>query len=158
MQKISCGPGGTHTRPHGEVLPHRSPRGHDTSLIQRSTLSTNQEQSTRIKGPTTTRSLARNTVSTLIPTLGPTWTKSGMNGATPRLADPPRLANPTLRPLSPPFHVSACQKRCQVPARIFLRNPAAPHGRFTNLAPTPQCHVSPPHLWLPRQPRAPLGL
>jgi hypothetical protein len=51
MQKISCGPGGTHTRAHGDVLSHKSPRGHDTSSIQRSTLLTNQEQARRSMGP-----------------------------------------------------------------------------------------------------------
>jgi hypothetical protein len=33
------------------MLAHRGPRGHDTKLIQRSTLLTNQEQARRSKGP-----------------------------------------------------------------------------------------------------------
>jgi hypothetical protein len=51
MHRTSCGPSGTHTRPRGDVLPHRGPCVHDTSSIRRSTLSTNQEQARGSKGP-----------------------------------------------------------------------------------------------------------
>jgi hypothetical protein len=41
--------------------------------------------------------------------------------------------------------VVASQRWCQVYARISARKLATPHGRFTNLAPTPLRHMSPPH-------------
>jgi hypothetical protein len=51
VHETSCGPGGTHTRPCGDILSHMRPRGHDSSPVQRSTLSTNQEQARGSKGP-----------------------------------------------------------------------------------------------------------
>jgi hypothetical protein len=43
MHKTSCGPNATHTRPLGDMLPHRSPCVHDTSSIQGNTPSTNHK-------------------------------------------------------------------------------------------------------------------
>jgi hypothetical protein len=51
MHRTSCGPSGTHSRSRGDALAHRMPCGHDTSSIQRSTPSTNQEPVHGSKGP-----------------------------------------------------------------------------------------------------------
>jgi hypothetical protein len=42
MHKTLCGPGGTHTRPCGDVLAHRMPCVHDSSSIQEKHFPTNQ--------------------------------------------------------------------------------------------------------------------
>jgi hypothetical protein len=81
--------------------------------------------------------------------LAVTWTKTGANRAAWGSTDPPVRPNPS-------WGLSRCpsrcrllvtsQRQCQVRARISARKPVAPyHGRFTNLAPTPLRHVSPPH-------------
>jgi hypothetical protein len=76
---------------------HRRPRGHDTSLIQRSTHSTNQEQAHGSKGPQP-QDNGLETMQTLHTHLGAhlavTWTKTDMIGVTPGSADPLGRPNP----------------------------------------------------------------
>jgi hypothetical protein len=112
MHKASCGPGGTHTRPRGDVLPHRRPRGHDTSPIQRSTLSTNQEQARRCKGPQP----RDNGLETMQTPPYPPWDPLGSHldenqrdRGHPRIGRSPRSSAPILRPFAPPFHASSCR-------------------------------------------------
>jgi hypothetical protein len=89
MHKTSCGPSGTHTRLCGDMLAHRRPHVHDTSLIQGNTPSNNQKPVHGSKGP--------------LPDLGThlavTQTKGDTIGADPGSADP------TLRRFAPIFHV-----------------------------------------------------
>jgi hypothetical protein len=51
MHKTSCGPGGTHTRLCGDVLPNRRLRVYDITSIKGNTPSTNQELVHGSKGP-----------------------------------------------------------------------------------------------------------
>jgi hypothetical protein len=111
MHKISCGPEGTHIRPHGDVLPHMSPCVHHTLSIQRNTLSTNQEQAHGSKGPQP----RDNYLETPQAPPYPPWDPPGSHmderrreQSHPGIGRPHRLSDPTLRPLVPPFHVSAC--------------------------------------------------
>jgi hypothetical protein len=111
VHKTSCGPGGTHTRPRSEVLPQRRPRGHDTPPIQGSTLSTNQDQACRSKGPQP----HDNRLETMQIPPYPPWDPHGSHKdenrgdrGHPGIGRSPRSAEPILRPLMLPFHVSSC--------------------------------------------------
>jgi hypothetical protein len=106
MDRISSGPGGTHTR-----LPHRSPCVHDTSLIYGNTPWTNQELVHRSKGPL---SHGNGLKTPHTPPYLP-WDPQGSHlderrhqRSYPGISGPHRSTDPTLQPLVPPFHVSAC--------------------------------------------------
>jgi hypothetical protein len=106
MHKISCGPGGTHTRPHGDVLPHKSPHVHDTSSIQGNTQSTNQEPVHGSKGPLP-HGNGLKTLQTPPYPPGSHQDERQRKRSWPRISRPHRLSHPTLRRFTPIFHVSS---------------------------------------------------
>jgi hypothetical protein len=162
MHKTSCGPGGTHTRPRGDVLPHRRLRGHDTSLIQRITLSTKKEQARGSKGPQPRDNGLETTQTPPYPPWDPPGSHldenqrdRGHHG----IGRPPR-AEPTLRPLAPPFHVSSCHDKPKaVPGVCPNIHPEACSSfswKIHQLGPhssVPRVTTSLVLLWRPRQPR-----
>jgi hypothetical protein len=163
MHKTSCGPSGTHTRPHGDVLPHRRPRGHDTSPIKRSILSTNQEQAHGSKGPQP----RDNGLETKQTPPYPPWDPPGSHldenrhdRGHPEISWSPRSVEPTPRPLALPFHVLSCRGEPKVvPSvcpNIRLEACSSFSWKIHQLGP----HSSAPHVtsslvlwWCPRQPR-----
>jgi hypothetical protein len=110
MHKTSCGPGGTYSRPRGDVLPHRSPCVHDTSFIQGNTLSTNQKPVRGSKGPLPHRNgLKTPHTSPYIPWDPPSSHLDEKQRKRNRLGfgRPPGSPDPKVRRFVPIFHVSS---------------------------------------------------
>jgi hypothetical protein len=149
MYKISCGSSVTHTGPHGDVLPHRSPCVHERSSIQRNSPLTNQEQAHIFEGPKPRDNWLK-TPHAPHTHLGATCRKGDARGATRGLVDP--RSRPT------PF----CVPSSALPRVIFswwLKGSARCFPKYSlgilpessvsckiQLCPT-QHHVSPPYWW-----------
>jgi hypothetical protein len=163
MHMTSCGPSGTHTKPRGDVLPHRCPRVHDTSSIQRSTLSTNQEQARGSKGPQPRDNGLETPQTPTYPSWDPhgshldeNWRKQSYLG----IGWSPSSSKPILRPLVPPFHVSTCRDELKaVPGACPNIHPKACSSfswKIHKLSPhcsVPRVTTSLVPWWRPRQPR-----
>jgi hypothetical protein len=145
------------------VLPHRRPCGHDTSPIQKSTLSTNQEQGHRSKGPQP----RDNGLETPQTPPYPPWDPPGSHVdenqrelRCPGVGRSPSSAEPILRPLALPFHVSSCRDEPKaVPGacpNILLRACSSFSWKIHQLGPhssAPRVTTSLVPWWHPRQPR-----
>jgi hypothetical protein len=138
----------SHTNPHGDVLPHRSPCVHDTSLIQRNTLSTNQEQARGFKGPQPGDNWLKTPQAPPIPSLAPPGNhldERQRERSYPGIGRPHRSADPTLRSLVPPFHVSVCHDE---PKPVLGACPNIPSGSCSSFS--WKIHQLDPHSSVPR--------
>jgi hypothetical protein len=152
----------THTRPRGDVLPHMSPHGHDTSPIQ-STTSTNPEQEHGYKGPHPWDNWLKTTQTPPYPP----WDLPSSHLDENRrdrghleIGWSTRSAEPTIRPLTPPFHVSSC---CDEPKagpgvclNIYPKACSSFSRKIHQLGPhssAPRVTTSLVPWWHPRQPR-----
>jgi hypothetical protein len=136
-----------HTGVYVAMAHHRS---------KRSTVSTNQEQARRSKGPQPRDNWLETSQAPPYPPWDPLGTHLNENRQDwgyPGIEQPPGRST---SPEGLSHRYSTCrlvvtnQRQCQVPARLSLRNPAAPsHGRFTNSS---VAHVTTSlvHCWHPK--------